>query len=172
MDNLQNPNIPHVKNKAMLNIIQTRENEIVYVDEEKTLYKFKDSKWNKLESKSQVKLSLYDINKGLMLNKQKLSESEIKEGKTAITKWYKEKENKYYALISNDINYYTLFVLEPNGKLKLADEVTSCAQDYGEILEISEREDGDCIEVWIKTKKDVILMYLIPYDIGVIVVGE
>ena len=41
-----------VPNKKMLNVIQSRPNELVYVEDENTMYCLKDNTWQKVESGS------------------------------------------------------------------------------------------------------------------------
>ena len=73
-------------------------------------------------------------------------------------------------LYGKEISYFTLF------KLKQVDsfphEAIDCLQNIGPIKAIDLTEDKDAIEAWVMADDEATCLYLFPYDMGVVVVGE
>lgn len=117
-------------------------------------------------------MNLYELNKQLVVQLPPMENQEVEKKKQLIADFKKEQSNVFYMLLSNEINYFTLFKLIPYGnEASFEDEVIACLRDNGAIQSIELVEDGSAIEIWVKKyfSDDSIVFYLFPYDKGVIV---
>ena len=71
-------------------------------------------------------------------------------------------------LLSNELNYYTLFDVSEKYEEKAEDIVIECLQNIGVIQQINYNEDTTAIECWVKNKKGTFMLMLFNYDMGVI----
>lgn len=119
----------------------------------------------------EFKMNLYDVNKQLVNQLTALNDEDLNERKEIIKNYLIEQGNQFYMLLCKDISYYTLFDTTDETGPRAADEVVECIKCVGEIKSIEENEDG-AIEIWIcASPKGPMVMYLFPYDVGVIKCG-
>ena len=116
-----------------------------------------------------LQMNLYDLNKQIISQMPTLDEDGIDLALMTIAAYIKNTENKYYMLLCKDINYYTLFnisttITEPYA----CEEVLACAGDLG-VLKSVEVNDNDAVEIWVQDEQgEAMVMYLFPYDAGVV----
>lgn len=148
-----------------------QDNELAVCEDTQQAYVGKDGKWELMNSKSEVKVNLYEINKTVMSQmkpinlKQRLEAVEIiKEFCGAAT------SDNYYMLLCKDLNYYTIFTVKNNniGSTPIAPTVIQCAEDMGQIVSIEKNNDMNSIEIWVKSDNDAYCMIFFDYTAGVV----
>jgi hypothetical protein len=99
-----------------------------------------------------------------------LAEDELKEKKYAIDALESKYNNEYYMLYGKEISYFTLFkIVEPQ---YFSYEVIECLKNVGDIKAIDLTEDKDAVEIWVMADGEATCLYLFPYDLGIVQVGE
>ena len=66
-------------------------------------------------------------------------------------------------LLCKDISYYTIFTYEGNKMANyetLGAAVLDCLQNVGQLVCADITEDGNAVEIWVRTEDDNICMYL------------
>lgn len=174
--NKKNIHIPKVKNKKFLQVIQAREGEVVYCEDEDAIYSFNNGEWQELKQPGKVPsvgMPSYEIMKSLVDALDKMNNKEIQEKKELIIDWKKQFKDRFFMLLGKEISYYTIFeqstVYEvPN----LAEGVIECLENLGDILYIEENDDRTAIEIWIRrNNQEPTILYLFPYGHGVVQIG-
>lgn len=121
------------------------------------------------EETSGLQLNLYDLNKQFISQIPDLDDDGIEVALMTVMAYMKNTENKYYMLLCRDVNYYTLFnvssaITEPYA----CEEVLACAGDWGTLKSV-EINENDAVEIWVHNEQEgPMVMYLFPYDTGVI----
>ena len=116
-----------------------------------------------------IQMNIYDLNKQLISQFACFGKEQMSEAKETINFYGKEANNEYYMLLCRDINYYTLFNINPDASTleNFGGLVLECATDIGAIKAV-ERVEG-AIEIWAHPiDGEPLAMYLFPYDTGVI----
>ena len=128
--------------------------------------------WQEVSDNGQetaVGISMYDLNKQIISQLPTIDEETIKNKMTEIREFVNDTNNKFYMLLCRDINYYTLFMLNPNvAEETLEDILLECVQTFGNIKAI-DKVDG-AIEIWVQNEhfeNGPYVMYFFPYDGGV-----
>lgn len=117
----------------------------------------------------ELKINLYDMNKQLVNQLATLNDEDLKNSKEIIENYLKEQNNQFYMLLCKDISYYTLFDIMDDESMPCAsEEIIECIKCIGDVKSIAVNEDG-AIEAWICANPEgPMVMYLFPYDVGVI----
>ena len=152
---------------------EPKEGEVVYNTNEanKGCFVYHDGAWNKIITEgSNMSMGLYDMNKQIIAQLPTLAEDELKEKKYAIDALESKYNNEYYMLYGKEISYFTLFkIVEPQ---YFSYEVIECLKNVGDIKAIDLTEDKDAVEIWTMADGEATCLYLFPYDLGVVQVGE
>ena len=151
-------------------ILNPVEGQKAFSPQTKKLYCFTNGEWKVLEGNVNLGMTIYDLNKQVISQMGILEGAAREEAHLHITDMATRSNNTYFMLLCRDINYYTLFKLnkDNNDLCNIANEVFECAEDIGAIKSV-ESVDGDAIEIWVHpVDSDPIVMYLFPYDAGVI----
>ena len=151
-------------------ILNPVEGQKAFSPQTKKLYCFTNGEWKALEGNVNLGMTIYDLNKQVISQMGILEGAAREEAHLHITNMATRSNNTYFMLLCRDINYYTLFKLnkDNNDLCNIANEVFECAEDIGAIKSV-ESVDGDAIEIWVHpVDSDPIVMYLFPYDAGVI----
>ena len=99
-----------------------------------------------------------------------MAEDKLKEKKYAIDALESKYNNEYYMLYGKEISYFTLFkIVEPQ---YFSYEVIECLKNIGDIKAIDLTEDKDAVEIWAMADGEATCLYLFPYDLGIVQVGE
>ena len=146
------------------------EGEIVQTPEGDYLV-WKDGNWNKINVEgSNISMGLYDMNKQIIAQLPTLTTDDLLEKLPLVEELHNKYNNEYYMLYGKEISYFTLF------KLKQVEsfphEAIDCLQNIGPIKAIDLTEDKDAIEAWVMADDEATCLYLFPYDMGVVIVGE
>lgn len=152
---------------------EPKEGEVVYNTNEanKGCFVYHNGAWNKITTEgSNMSMGLYDMNKQIIAQLPTLAEDELKEKKYAIDALESKYNNEYYMLYGKEISYFTLFkIVEPQ---YFSYEVIECLKNVGDIKAIDLTEDKDAVEIWTMADGEATCLYLFPYDLGVVQVGE
>ena len=152
---------------------EPKEGEVVYNTNEanKGCFVYHDGSWNKITTEgSNMSMGLYDMNKQIIAQLPTLAEDELKEKKCSIDALNSKYNNEYYMLYGKEISYFTLFkIVEPQ---YFSYEVIECLKNVGDIKAIDLTEDKDAVEAWVIADGEATCLYLFPYDLGIVQVGE
>lgn len=150
-------------------ILNPVEGDRSYSPETKRLYQYTNGNWEMIEGDVGLNMTMYDINKQVISQLPSLDKEDIAAAKQTITEYFKDQRNSFYMLLCNDINYYTLFqVINDSSLPNAGSEAIECALEIGDIKVVDVNDDG-AIEIWVKPEDtDAMLMYLFPYDRGVV----
>ena len=122
-----------------------------------------------IKANGSLQMNLYDLNKQIMSQMPTLDEEGVDRALMTIMAYMKNTENKYYMLLCREENYYTLFnisttITEPYA----CEEVLACAGDLGVVKSVEVNDNG-AVEIWVQLDQgEARVMYLFPYDGGVI----
>lgn len=111
---------------------------------------------------------LYELNQSGYANLPKMTKAEIQKAKES----FQEADiiaSKYFALICNELRYYTLFCNKRNCPYwheQVFDEVVSLLQELGELKSIEVNEQ--MVEFWVAKDGECHMYALFNYDRGVI----
>ena len=118
-------------------------------------------------------MSLYDMNKQLI--SQLPAMEDIYKQKEILSNFRKANDNGHYMLLCLEHNYFTLFeqpIVADKDYENLdyfENLVLDCVSDIGIIHDMMLTEDQGAIELWVMTPiEEVAVMYLFPYDAGVV----
>ena len=170
-----NQYITQLKTKRDLNnFFQHKNGEVVYVESERKYYVWDGSQWNNVTINNDgVSLSLYELNKNIMVQMPTISNSNKLEAIKLIDEYKKDTNQKYYMLICKEYNYYTLFEIDNDNLFEDTLSLTAfdCLKNVGEVISVDKNEIG-AIEIWVKINKEAYAFYLFGYDNGVVKVGR
>jgi hypothetical protein len=115
-----------------------------------------------------LEMGLYDLNKQIITQLPELTDFE--ESAQLINSLHTDWNNGYYMLYGKEISYFTVFkVIDPS---VFADVVIECICNIGPVKAIDLTENADAIEVWVMYNNEPTCLYLFPYDMGLVWVGE
>lgn len=141
--------------------------QIIQVGEED--YIWHDNTWHKYEA-PKIEMSYFDMNAQLVAQLPNLTEEQINDKIKLINEFEKEIISDYYALLSFEFHYFTVFVVSRYTEFEnLGDAVITCLENY-EIKSIE--RDGDKIEIWIMEDEKVHCLYLCDYHLGIVEYGK
>ena len=117
--------------------------------------------------------TLYDFNKQMMLNQDKLSKSKIKAIEPELEEWFNWQIDGYAMLLCRERYDFTVFHLYENQNLnppKIAvTELIDLLKNRGDILSIEKNTNNDNVwEIWLKIHEEAFVYYLFNCDDWVI----
>lgn len=124
--------------------------------------------------------TLYDLNKSLVQQNEKILEQGVINSKKEIIMNYLRKiDNTYYMLLCNERKDYTVFRIGSyNEDMYLNHEhqykelidilVDECLVNRGEIRGIDLTKNQDAIEIWLSIDGEAYVYYFFPYDTAII----
>lgn len=145
------------------------EGEVIQSSIDKKFYAYKDKNWILIDMEnSGIQMGLYDINKQIISQLPILTNLEDK--KYTIYSLHAKFNNEFYMLYGKEISYFTLFKIFD--AIYFGDEVINCLNNIGDIKAIDFTESKDAIEIWVQNAEGPTCLYLFPYDMGLVRVGE
>ena len=132
-------------------------------------YAWKDGSWHEVKMEgANLELNLYDMNKQIIAQLPDLIDWDRVEEtlKNFDIDWH----NKYYMLYGKEISYFTVFKIKEH--IAFAREVVDVIKNVGIVKAIDLTEAADAIEVWVIYNNEPTCLYLFPYDMGLVEVGE
>lgn len=116
-----------------------------------------------------LQMNLYDMNKQIIAQMPALADEALETAHLLITDTTATSGETYFMLLCREINYYTIFKLERDnsGLVNIASEVFECVNSIGALKSVEAVEGA--IEIWVHPEdEEPMVMYLFPYDMGVI----
>lgn len=132
-------------------------------------YIWHDGQWNVIKMDSSgFEMGLYDMNKQIISQLQDLINwNTIEE---VLNKFDEKWHNHYYMLYGKEISYFTVFSIKE--RIAFGREVIDVIKNIGPVKAIDPTEAQDAIEVWVMYDNEPTCLYLFPYDMGIVEVGE
>ena len=145
------------------------EGEIIYLTQDNKCVMYDGKDFVEIQGKTEFKgeglsMSLYELNKSIIAQlPTKPTYAEQGEDRKLINKFFNSIGRTSYMLLCKDISYYTIFTYEGNKMANyetLGAAVLDCLQDVGQFVCADITEDGNAVEIWVRTEDDNICMYL------------
>ena len=128
-----------------------------------------DGHWNEFQMEnSGIEMDLYDMNKQIIAQLPDLTDWDRVE--QLFNDFHTSWNNKYYMMYGKEISYFTVFkIVEPH---LFGSVVMDCIPNVGIVKAIDLTETADAVEIWVMYEDEPTCLYLFPYDMGIVEVGE
>ena len=148
-----------------------KEGELAIVEETRVLYKWDGANWIVHKPEGGIKANLYELNQSAMTALPAMETGAIETAKQKIVDFISNQQSKYFMLLSNERQYYTVFITGYDTGTdfnygKIEDEVIECLENRGILKDIDEVEGG--IEFWLTEGDNSYVYYLFDYQGGII----
>ena len=110
-------------------------------------------------------MTLYELNQAGYSSLPDMTYADILNNIKEISKYLDKHPSKYYALLNNDLRYYTLFAIVSNPS-DLLPEIISIVTSLGKIKSIEATDS--MVEFWIEYKDECHMFAFFDYDNGVV----
>ena len=118
---------------------------------------------------SGFEMGLYDMNKQIIAQLPDLTDWD--RATEVLTNFDIDWNNDYYMLYGKEISYFTVFKIKEH--ICFAREAIDVIKSIGSAVKaIDLTEAADAIEVWVIYDNEPTCLYLFPYDMGIVQVGE
>ena len=124
-------------------------------------------RYNKLHSDSRNEIKKLEF---FLKQERKNAITDLEDKKYTINLLHAKFNNEFYMLYGKEISYFTLFRIFDS--TYFSDDVIDCLNNVGDIKAIDFTEAQDAIEIWIQDEDGPTCLYLFPYDMGLVEVGE
>ena len=146
------------------------EGEIMQNTTDGKYYIWHEDGWHEFKMESSgIEMGLYDMNKQIIAQLPDLTDwDRVSE---TLTKFDTDLHNDYYMLYGKEISYFTVFKIKEH--ICFSYEVIDVIKNIGSAVKaIDLTEAEDAIEVWVMYENEPTCLYLFPYDMGIVQVGE
>lgn len=148
-----------------------KDGELAIVEETRVLYKWDGANWIVYKPEGGLKTNLCELNQSAMTAAPAMENDSIEAAKQKIANYVSKQNSSYFMLLSNDRNYYTVFLTGYDtgtdfNYAKIEDEVIECLQNRGILKDIDDVEGG--IEFWLTEDDNSYVYYLFDYQGGII----
>lgn len=132
-------------------------------------YIWHEDNWHEFKMESSgIEMGLYDMNKQII---EQLSDlTDWAHAEDVLTHFEGEWRNQYYMMYGKEISYFTVFHIKE--RIAFAREVIDCVKNVGTVKAIDLTEMADAVEIWVMYNNEPTCLYLFPYDMGIVEVGE
>ena len=132
-------------------------------------YIWHEDNWHEFKMESSgIEMGLYDMNKQII---EQLSDlTDWARAEDVLTHFESECRNQYYMMYGKEISYFTVFHIKE--RMAFAREVIDCIKNVGTVKAIDLTEMADAVEIWVMYNNEPTCLYLFPYDMGIVEVGE
>jgi hypothetical protein len=116
-------------------------------------------------------LTLYEVNQQLVAQLPNMTREKIEEKKEMFNNFLKKESAEYYMMLCKELSYYTIFRVLSNDYIgpTCFTEVVECLLEFTDgIKSITETDDGNAIEIWVKKDDTCHVVYFFNYTHGVI----
>lgn len=139
-------------------------------------YVWSGTEWNVLTDGVDFKMSNYELNKCVIGQMKELTPEEVDKKLEIIDSYVQESNNKYFMLLCNELNYYTVFetnsLSNDDPYLNMSSAVYDIIKNLGQIKDINDSGSG-AIEIWITNNDETHCYHLFDYDAGIVpVIGR
>lgn len=132
-------------------------------------YMWHDENWHEIKMEnSGIEMGLYDMNKQIIAQLPDVTDWDRVEA--LLNDFYNIHHNVYYMMYGKEISYFTLFKV--NEPLMFGDVVMDCIPNVGVVKAVDITENNDAVEIWVMQDDEATCLYLFPYDMGLVEVGE
>lgn len=132
-------------------------------------YAWKDGSWHEVKMEgANLELNLYDMNKQIIAQLPDLTDWDKIE--VLLNDFYNIHHNTYYMMYGKEISYFTLFKV--NEPLMFGEIVIECFPGIGTVKAVDITDTNDAVEIWVLHNNEPTCLYLFPYDMGLVEVGE
>ena len=144
--------------------------EIAFIEDIEEYVMFNGKDWlpmpkATMENNEGLSLSLYDLNKMIILQLPIATEEKMNEFKRLLSLFEEQTQAQYYMLLCKDISYYTIFTAQSMPDFdSFGEAVVNCIADLGDIVSIDPVPDSESIEIWVKNNEEAYCMYLFNCD--------
>ena len=145
------------------------EGELIQTPEGKYMI-WHDGQWHAFQMESSgVEMGLYDMNKQIIAQLPDLTDWDKVE--TTLNNFELDWNNEFYMLYGKEISYFTVFRVKEH--CAFSREVIDIVKNIGSNVKAMDlTEAADAVEVWIIYDGEPTCLYLFPYDMGIVEVGE
>ena len=156
-----------VSSMGIMNALEIHEeNEVCHVLNDDKYFKYVNGTWEEIElPKGELNTNLYTMNKGLMAQLPDIKKKDLEAGKKKINQV--ASNGKYFMLLCNELKYYTVFNIVPEGEEKVEDVVLECIDCFGATIKSIDNTPEGALEIWIVKDEEAYAMYFFNYDGGV-----
>jgi hypothetical protein len=117
---------------------------------------------------SGIEMDLYDMNKQIISQLSDLTDwSHVED---VLIHFEGEWRNQYYMMYGKEISYFTVFHIKE--RTAFANDVIDCIKNVGTVKAVDMTEIADAVEIWVMYNNEPTCLYLFPYDMGIVEVGE
>ena len=119
-------------------------------------------------------MNLYEYSKLFVNGMSKISEEDLKIGKTLIKNYLKERDQEFYMLLCREIYDFSIFQnelykTEDWNSEEFFSAILDCFANRNMVIKSIDRaEDTAAIEIWVQAEDQPFCFYLFPSDLGVI----
>lgn len=156
----------------LLTLKDIEEGQLAVVEENHTVYEYKDKKWSKKDlSANGEKLTLYGLNKLIIPQMPTLTEETIEKKKEIINEFVEKVKGSYYMLLGRELNYYTFFAINSKAEDRISNELIDCLSNLGEIksIDLVCNNDEPTLECWVcDENKNASVLYFFDWTEGTI----
>lgn len=128
------------------------ENQIAWIKKERKNMVYKNNEWAEIKiSNQEIGMTMYELAKTTMAQLPILDD--LTKGHEIINEFLIEDPSQFYLFLCKEISYYTIFQKSEQEKDfdKFSDAVIACAQDIGQITDISYIKEQKHVEIWVRT---------------------
>ena len=145
------------------------EGEIMQNASDGKYYIWHEDNWHEFSMEnSGIEMDLYDMNKQIITQLPDLTDWDRVE--QLFNDFHTSWRNKYYMMYGKEISYFTVFkIVEPH---LFGSVVMDCIPNVGIVKAIDLTETEDAVEIWVMYEDEPTCLYLFPYDMGIVEVGE
>lgn len=145
------------------------EGEIMQNASDGKYYIWHEDNWHEFSMEnSGIEMDLYDMNKQIITQLPDLTDWDRVE--QLFNDFHTSWRNKYYMMYGKEISYFTVFkIVEPH---LFGSVVMDCIPNVGIVKAIDLTETEDAVEIWVIYNDEPTCLYLFPYDMGIVQVGE
>jgi hypothetical protein len=145
------------------------EGEIMQNASDGKYYIWHEDNWHEFSMEnSGIEMDLYDMNKQIIAQLPDLTDWDRVE--QLFNDFHTSWRNKYYMMYGKEISYFTVFkIVEPH---LFGSVVMDCIPNVGIVKAIDLTETEDAVEIWVMYEDEPTCLYLFPYDMGIVQVGE
>lgn len=157
----------------LFNVIHTdiEEGDVALIEETNQVFIYHNNEWTIFKLKpteSNVKLTMYDLNKQIMEQVPELSQKEKNDAHKIINTFAASQHQKHFMLLSLAARYFTIFEQSKQYEFgSLAAAVFACCEPIGIIKSVSLNDQG-AVEIWITDEDRTECYVLFGYDEGMV----
>ena len=145
------------------------EGEIMKNAEDGHYYVWHEGQWNVIKmDRSGFEMGLYDMNKQIISQLPDLTDWDRVE--KLFNEFHNIWNNTYYMMYGKEISYFTVFKVVES--YLFGSTVMDCIPSIGTVKAIDLTETKDAVEIWVMRNDEATCLYLFPYDMGLVQVGE